>query len=76
MVFSSLSFLFLFLPLTFLLYALVRGNKARKLILAAASLVFYAFGEPVAVGIMLISIGLNYVFGRAGRREADGTDLR
>lgn len=70
MVFSSLSFLFLFLPLTFLLYALVRGNKARKLILAAASLVFYAFGEPVAVGIMLISIGLNYVFGRgaAGSR--------
>ena len=70
MVFSSLSFLFLFLPLTFLLYALVRGNKARKLILAAASLVFYAFGEPVAVGIMLISIGLNYIFGRgaAGSR--------
>lgn len=70
MVFSSLSFLFLFLPLTFLLYALVRGNKARKLILAAASLVFYAFGEPVAVGIMLISTGLNYVFGRgaAGSR--------
>ena len=63
MIFSSLTFLFLFFPLTFLLYALLRCRSARNLLLAAASLVFYAFGEPVAVGIMLLSIVLNYLFG-------------
>ena len=63
MTFSSLTFLYLFFPVTFLLYALIRNNTARNVILAAASLVFYAFGEPVAVMIMLISIVLNYLFG-------------
>ncbi len=63
MIFSSLTFLFLFFPVTFLLYAAIRGQTARNLILAAASLIFYAFGEPVAVVIMLISIVLNYLFG-------------
>ena len=64
MTFSSLTFLFVFFPVTFLLYALIRNHTARNFILAAASLVFYAFGEPVAVMIMLISIVLNYLFGR------------
>ena len=63
MTFSSLAFLFLFFPVTFLLYALIRSHTARNTILAAASLVFYAFGEPVAVMIMLVSIVLNYLFG-------------
>ena len=63
MTFSSLTFLFFFFPVTFLLYAVIRNHTARNLILAAASLVFYAFGEPVAVLIMLISIALNYLFG-------------
>ena len=63
MTFSSLTFLFLFLPVTFLLYALIPVHRVRNLILAAASLIFYAFGEPVAVMIMLISIVLNYLFG-------------
>ncbi len=63
MTFSSLTFLFLFFPITFLLYALIRNHTARNILLAAASLVFYAFGEPVAVMIMLISILLNYLFG-------------
>ena len=63
MTFSSVTFLFLFFPVTFLLYALIRNHTARNFILAAASLVFYAFGEPVAVMIMLLSIILNYFFG-------------
>ncbi len=54
MTFSSVTFLFLFFPVTFLLYALIRNHTARNFILAAASLVFYAFGEPVAVMIMLL----------------------
>ncbi len=70
MTFSSLTFLFIFFPVTFLLYAVIRHPTARNLILAAASLVFYAFGEPVAVLIMLASIVLNYLFGRgaAGKK--------
>ena len=69
MTFSSLTFLFLFFPITFLLYALIRNHRARNFLLAAASLVFYAFGEPVAVMIMLISIVLNYLFGLAAAGE-------
>ena len=64
MTFSSLTFLFLFFPATFLLYAVVKNHTARNIVLAAASLVFYAFGEPIAVIIMLISIVLNYFCGR------------
>ena len=69
MTFSSLTFLFLFFPITFLLYALIRNHRARNALLAAASLVFYAFGEPAAVVIMLISIVLNYLFGLAAAGE-------
>ena len=64
MTFSSTPFLFMFLPVTFLLYALIRNQTARNVILILASLIFYAYGEPVAVVIMIISIILNYVFGR------------
>ena len=61
MTFSSVTFLFMLLPVTFILYALIKNLNARNIILAAASIVFYAFGEPVAVMIMLISIVLNYL---------------
>ncbi|MBQ4232234.1 MAG: MBOAT family protein [Lachnospiraceae bacterium] len=64
MTFSSTPFLFMFLPVTFLLYAVIRNQIARNVILIMASLVFYAYGEPVAVIIMIISIILNYIFGR------------
>ncbi len=63
MVFSSLEFLFLFLPLVALLYFLCPG-KARNGLLLFASLLFYAWGEPVYVLVMLGSIAMNYVFGR------------
>ena len=69
MTFSSLTFLFLFLPVTFLLYAVIRNHTARNVILALSSLVFYAYGEPVAVMIMLISILLNYLLGRLSSGE-------
>ena len=63
MVFSSTTFLFIFLPLVFLLYLSLKG-KARNILLLAASLVFYAWGEPLFVFVMLFSIGVNYVFAR------------
>ena len=64
MTFSSVVFLFIFLPVVFLLYALIRQKTIRNLILVAASLAFYAFGGPVAVMIMIVSILFNYIFGR------------
>ena len=60
MTFSSVTFLFLFFPVTFLLYAVIRNHTARNFILAAASLVFYAFGEPIYIFLMIISIIINY----------------
>jgi len=63
MTFSSLTFLFVFFPLIFALYLVCKNDWARNILLIIASLVFYAYGEPIAVFIMLISILLNYLFG-------------
>lgn len=63
MTFSSLVFLFIFFPIVFILYAIGKNNLYRNILLVVTSLIFYAYGEPVAVFIMLISICLNYVFG-------------
>lgn len=65
MTFSSVIFLFVFLPVVFLLYAVIRQKTVRNIILAAASIVFYAFGEPFAVLLMILSIIFNYYFGIA-----------
>ena len=69
MTFSSLVFLFIFFPIVFGLYALIKNKLARNIILAVASVVFYAFGEPVAVIIMLISIVFNYFLGLQASKE-------
>ncbi|NER37289.1 MAG: MBOAT family protein [Oscillatoria sp. SIO1A7] len=63
MVFSSTVFLFLFLPIVLVLYLLVPGTQGRNLLLLAASLFFYAWGESIFVGVMLLSIALNYALG-------------
>lgn len=62
MVFSSLLFLFRFLPIVLALY-FIAPKKIRNLILFLASLVFYAWGEPVYVTIMLFSTVVDYVHG-------------
>ena len=60
MVFSSIPFLFIFLPAVLILYH-VLPKKARNLFLLEVILVFYAYGEPVYVLLMIASIVLNYV---------------
>lgn len=60
MVFSSLEFIFFFLPVVAIPYMLIKNIKVRNSILIAASILFYAFGEPKAVILMLLSIVLNY----------------
>ncbi len=64
MVFSSLTFLLCFLPCVLLVYFLV-PKKAKNATLFAFSLLFYAWGEPVYVGLMIFSTVLDYCCGRA-----------
>ena len=63
MVFSSLIFLFLFLPACLICYFLVPGLKAKNLVLVVFSLVFYAWGEPFYVLLLLASAAMNYFAG-------------
>ncbi len=63
MVFSSIVFLFRFLPLFFLLYYLV-PERMKNLILFLGSLIFYAWGEPVYILLMLFSTVADYIHGR------------
>ncbi len=63
MVFSSLLFLFIFLPLFLITYFIV-PKKLRNFILFMASLIFYAWGEPIYVFIMIFSTVLDYTCGR------------
>ena len=65
MVFSSSLFLFLFLPITILLYynPFCSSRVFRNSILLIVSLAFYAWGEPLFVFLMLISIFLNWIIG-------------
>lgn len=62
MVFSSSAFLFAFLPLTLAGYYLL-PKSFRNVFLTLASLLFYAWGEPRFVLVMLVSILANYIFG-------------
>ena len=62
MVFSSLLFLFWFLPIFFLIYY-VCPAKWRNIVLFAGSIVFYGWGEPRFLILLLLSIGVNYATG-------------
>lgn len=70
MVFSSVPFLFYFLPLFLTSYFVLGSVFWRNINLLAFSLVFYAWGEPWFVFLMALSIGFNYVIGLAlGSRD-------
>ncbi len=62
MLFSSISFLYFFLPAVLLLYA-VAPKGLKNTVLLLSGLIFYAWGEPRYVVIMVISILVGYVFG-------------
>ena len=69
MVFSSLFFLYIFLPLCLLLYFIQRSLTAKNIVLVCASLVFYAWGEPVYVLLMLAVSALNWGFSLAFEKK-------
>lgn len=62
MVFSSMTFLWVFLPILLVVYFLAQ-KKLRNYVLLVFSLIFYAWGEPKYIILMLISIVVNYIFG-------------
>ncbi len=63
MVFASTVFMFLFLPAVWLIYSLIpqRYLHVKNAILAVASLVFYAYGEPVYIFLICVSVLVNYL---------------
>lgn len=91
MVFSSIVFLLIFLPVTVGLYyvpniaGIVRRDKAlsgadailfKNIVLCAASLLFYAWGEPVNIVLMLISILFNWAIGIDMARNNSNEGMR
>lgn len=71
MLFSSLIFIWYFLPIVFCAYACLPNLKIRNALLLAASILFYAWGEPLYVLLMLFSISINYIFGRLIDRSSE-----
>lgn len=63
MVFSDLLFLFRFLPIVLIVY-FASPKKFRNAVLFFSSLIFYAWGEPVYVSLMLFSTLVDYIHGR------------
>ena len=61
-VFSNLLFMFAFLPANIILYFLARNFKVKNIILIIFSLVFYAWGEPVCVALLIFSSFIGYIF--------------
>ncbi len=70
MVFSSLPFLFFYLPVVLLIYKL-SPLKLRNLFLLLASLFFYGWGEPIYIVIMFASIFIDYTHGMLVERWRD-----
>lgn len=70
MLFSSLEFIFLFLPLSVAVYFLVPLRK-RNLALLLLSLAFYGFGEPLYVFLMIFTIAADHLFGALVERHRE-----
>lgn len=63
MVFSSLTFLYLFLPLNLALYFLVKNRTYKNWVLIIFSLIFYAWGEPIWISLLIFSATIDYFHG-------------
>ena len=62
MLFSSITFLYYFLPLVLIIYLIV-PNKLKNIVLLIFSLLFYFYGEPKYIIILLLSCFINYISG-------------
>ena len=62
MLFSSITFIYVFMPLLFICYYLVKNIAHKNAILLVFSLFFYAYGEPIYVFLLIFIVFLNYIF--------------
>ena len=65
MLFSSMIFMWIFLPVVLILGWIIRRPRYQNIMLLIASLFFYAWGEPVYFLLLIISTAVNYIFGIA-----------
>lgn len=63
MLFADLFFLYFFLPVCLILYFITNRIQFRNAVLIVFSLVFYAWGEPLWIILLLFSVAANYYFG-------------
>ena len=76
MVFSRLFFIYIFLPVCLLAYAAAGSVKNKNTVLIIFSLIFYAWGEPVYVFLMLLSAIVNYFAGLIiGKHQGGSKDM-
>ena len=73
MVFSSMVFLWLFLPAVLVTYYIC-PQKGKNLLLVAFSLLFYAWGEPKYIVLMILSVTVNYISGLLLERCPQGEE--
>ena len=62
MVFSSLIFLYAFFPLSLLAYFLCKGKRSQNAVLLVSSLIFYAWGEPKYVLLLMFMALVSWFF--------------
>ena len=63
MVFADLFFIYFFLPVCLICYFITKSAKVRNATLITFSLIFYAWGEPVWVSILIVSSLVDYLNG-------------
>lgn len=71
MVFADLLFIYLFIPLCLLCYFAARSVNAKNIVLLIFSLIFYTFGEPVWVLLLIAYSYLNFMCGRFMKKAGD-----
>ena len=65
MVFSSVTFIFLFLPIFCLFYFATRDTRLKNIVLCVFSAIFYALGEPIYIFLLFLNVFINFVFANA-----------
>jgi alginate O-acetyltransferase complex protein AlgI len=65
LVFSSLLFLCVFLPINIFLYYAINNNTYRNAVLIVSSLAFYAWGEPIWISVLIFNAFFNYFIGKS-----------